>query len=40
MALTIYQIDAFANKLFEGNPAAVFPLGKWPSDDIMQINSK
>ncbi|MBW5291131.1 MAG: Phenazine biosynthesis protein PhzF [Candidatus Ruthia sp. Asou_11_S2] len=21
MALTIYQIDAFTNKLFEGNPA-------------------
>jgi predicted PhzF superfamily epimerase YddE/YHI9 len=26
MKLSIYQIDAFAEKAFEGNPAAVVPL--------------
>jgi PhzF family phenazine biosynthesis protein len=36
MKLTIYQIDAFANKLFSGNPAAVVPLQKWLDDDLMQ----
>jgi PhzF family phenazine biosynthesis protein len=36
MKLTIYQIDAFARKLFSGNPAAVVPLKKWISDDLMQ----
>lgn len=34
--LTVYYIDAFANKLFEGNPAAVIPLTSWLSDDVMQ----
>jgi PhzF family phenazine biosynthesis protein len=36
MELTLYQIDAFASKLFEGNPAAVCPLDQWLSDEIMQ----
>ena len=36
MRLTIYQIDAFANKLFGGNPAAVIPLVDWLPDDLMQ----
>lgn len=36
MKLKIYQIDAFAGKLFEGNPAAVVPLEKWLPDDTMQ----
>jgi len=36
MELTIYQIDAFANKVFEGNPAAICPLSTWLSDDLMQ----
>jgi PhzF family phenazine biosynthesis protein len=36
MTLAIYQIDAFAEKQFEGNPAAVVPLEKWLSDSIMQ----
>jgi len=36
MKLTLYQIDAFANKLFSGNPAAVIPLEKWISDELMQ----
>lgn len=33
---TIYQVDAFTNKLFGGNPAAVCPLEDWLSDDLMQ----
>ena len=36
MKLKIYQIDAFAEKVFEGNPAAVVPLEDWLPDEIMQ----
>ncbi len=36
MELTLYQIDAFASKLFEGNPAAVCPLEAWLPDEKMQ----
>ena len=36
MELTLFQIDAFADKLFEGNPAAVCPLETWLSDNLMQ----
>jgi len=36
MKIPIYQIDAFANKPFEGNPAAVCPLQSWLSDEVMQ----
>ena len=36
MELNIYQIDAFASKPFEGNPAAVCPLDEWLPDEIMQ----
>ena len=36
MKLPIYQIDAFANAVFAGNPAAVCPLERWPSDATMQ----
>lgn len=35
-ALPIYQIDAFATDLFEGNPAAVCPLDSWLTDKEMQ----
>ena len=34
--IKIYQVDAFTNKLFSGNPAAVCPLDKWLSDEVMQ----
>ena len=30
-----YHVDAFAEKVFEGNPAAVCVLDKYPSDDLM-----
>jgi len=36
MTLNIYQIDAFAKKVFEGNPAAICPLDKWLDDALMQ----
>ena len=36
MTLKIYQVDAFASKLFKGNPAAVIPLKEWLSTELMQ----
>jgi PhzF family phenazine biosynthesis protein len=36
MQLPIFQVDAFTNKIFSGNPAAVCPLEHWLPDDIMQ----
>lgn len=36
MKLTLYQIDAFANKIFEGNPAVICPLDEWLPDELMQ----
>jgi PhzF family phenazine biosynthesis protein len=36
MKLTLYQVDAFTDKLFGGNPAAVIPLKKWIPDQLMQ----
>jgi PhzF family phenazine biosynthesis protein len=36
MKLTLYQIDAFTNTLFGGNPAAVIPLQKWLDTELMQ----
>lgn len=34
--LDIYQADAFAGRLFAGNPAAVIPLEDWLSDETLQ----
>ena len=31
-----YQIDAFATRVFEGNPAAVVPLDAWLDDGVLQ----
>lgn len=36
MKLPIYQVDAFAEAVFRGNPAAVVPLESWPEDSLMQ----
>jgi predicted PhzF superfamily epimerase YddE/YHI9 len=33
--LPIYQIDAFTNRLFSGNPAAVVLLEDWLPDDVL-----
>lgn len=35
-SLPIYVVDAFTNKLFGGNPAAVCPLEKWLPTSVMQ----
>lgn len=36
MNISIYQADAFTDKLFGGNPAAICPLDEWLPDEIMQ----
>ena len=36
MKLTLYQADAFTEKVFSGNPAAVIPLNHWLPDATMQ----
>ncbi len=36
MKQKIYQIDAFAENVFSGNPAAVCPLEIWLNDEILQ----
>ncbi len=36
MRLAIYQIDAFASRVFAGNPAAIVPLDAWLPDGVMQ----
>ena len=33
--MRIYQLDAFADRLFAGNPAAVCPLTEWLPDELM-----
>lgn len=34
--MKLYQIDAFTDKVFGGNPAAVMPLDAWLDDALMQ----
>ena len=34
--IEIYQVDAFANEVFTGNPAAICPLEEWLPDTMMQ----
>lgn len=36
MTIPIYQADAFTQKVFGGNPAAVCPLDQWLPDNVMQ----
>lgn len=36
MKLKQYQVDAFATRVFEGNPAAVCPLDSWLDDSLLQ----
>jgi PhzF family phenazine biosynthesis protein len=35
VTLPFYQVDAFTDKVFGGNPAAVVPLSKWLPDEIL-----
>lgn len=36
MKLPIYQLDAFTDSIFQGNPAAVVPLDEWLPDEKLQ----
>ncbi|MEO7124720.1 MAG: PhzF family phenazine biosynthesis protein [Nakamurella sp.] len=36
MKIRLFQIDAFADQLFQGNPAAVMPLPHWLDDQTLQ----
>ena len=35
-SIPIYQVDAFSEKLFSGNPAAICIVKEWLPDEIMQ----
>lgn len=38
MKLSVFQVDAFTDKLFGGNPACVVPLAEWlPNDTMIKI---
>ena len=36
MELTLYQVDAFTDQVFKGNPAAIVPLDTWLPDALLQ----
>lgn len=36
MKIDLYQVDAFASKPFEGNPAAMWLLNAWLDDALLQ----
>ncbi|MCU1303565.1 MAG: phenazine biosynthesis protein PhzF family [Candidatus Sulfotelmatobacter sp.] len=36
MYLSVFHVDAFTNKPFGGNPAAVCPLTEWLDDDLLR----
>lgn len=36
MEIPLYQLDAFTDRPFGGNPAAVCPLADWLADDMLQ----
>ncbi|HYK89122.1 MAG TPA: PhzF family phenazine biosynthesis protein [Acidobacteriota bacterium] len=41
MRTKIYQVDAFTNRLFQGNPAAVCPLADWlPAETMQRIGAE
>lgn len=35
MKLPLYQVDAFTDKIFSGNPACVVPLTEWLPDELL-----
>lgn len=35
MTYDIYQVDAFADRVFEGNPAALVPMEDYPADRVL-----
>ena len=36
MRIPLYQVDAFTDRPFAGNPAAVCLLDSWPADALLQ----
>ena len=36
MKIQLFQVDAFAERVFTGNPAAVCPLQTWLDDSVLQ----
>ncbi len=36
MKTKLYQVDAFTDRVFAGNPAAICPLQSWLPDEVMQ----
>ncbi len=38
--MNFYQVDAFTNEMFKGNPAGVCPLNSWLSEEKMQAIAK
>jgi PhzF family phenazine biosynthesis protein len=36
MKIPLYQVDAFTDKRFHGNPAAICPLDQWLPDSVLQ----
>ncbi|HUA21248.1 MAG TPA: PhzF family phenazine biosynthesis protein [Bryobacteraceae bacterium] len=36
LRIPVYQVDAFASRVFAGNPAAICPLEEWLPDEQMQ----
>lgn len=36
VTIPLFQVDAFADRVFTGNPAAVCPLTEWLPDDVLQ----
>jgi PhzF family phenazine biosynthesis protein len=36
MKIPLYQVDAFAERVFQGNPAAVCFLSKWIDERLMK----
>lgn len=36
MRIPLFQVDAFASRLFAGNPAAVMPMEHFPADTVLQ----
>lgn len=37
---SLYVVDAFASRLFEGNPAAVVVVAEWPVGSLMQLMAR
>ena len=35
MEFKVFQVDAFCNQIFSGNPACVVPLNEWLADNVM-----